>query len=152
MRFSRTKFNQIFLKSVSAFFVVWLSGILVLICCNSHIFTAIAMNSLDEEAESCLLGEGHDCCKKKAKANDDLAKISEDEGKTVDCCVFKPQKTLSADLSNSKNTKQTTVITAKTETPKLSYFIKQTYKTPQIYHSVIRNLGNIYQQNCSFQI
>jgi hypothetical protein len=152
MRDSRTKFNQILLKSLSAFFVVWLSGVLVLVGCSSHIFTTSAMNSVVEEAESCPLGEGHDCCKKKAKVDDNSAKVSEDESKTIDCCAFKPQKTLSADLSNSKNTKQTAVATEKVETPKPLYFIKQTYKIPQVYHSAIRNRGSTYLKNCVFLI
>ncbi len=152
MRVSHAKFNQIMLKSLSAFFVVWLSGVLVLVGCSSHIFTASAMNSVVEEPESCPLGEGHDCCKKKVETDDNLPKVSEDENKTVDCCAFKPQKTLSADLSNSKDTKQSTLVNKTFETPKPVYFIKQTSKSPQIYHSAIRNRGSTYLQNCNFRI
>jgi hypothetical protein len=152
MRTNRTKLNQIMLKSLSAVFVVWLSGVLVLVGCNSSLFKASAMNFTTDEAESCPLGEGHECCKKKAKVDNNLPKVSEDESKPVDCCAFKPVKTLSADLSNSKNTKQTAVATEKVETPKPVYFIKQTYKIPQVYHSAIRNRGSIYLKNCVFLI
>jgi hypothetical protein len=152
MNAKRTKIKQILLKGLSAFFVFWLSGVLVLVGCSSHFFKASAMNSVDEEIESCPLGEGHDCCKKKSKADDNLPKVTEDEGKTVDCCAFKPSKTLSADLQNSKNFKQSQVLTAKIQTPKVVYFVKQTYKIPQVYHSAIRNRGSTYLQNCVFRI
>ncbi len=152
MSVRRAKLNQIMLKCLSAFFVVWLSGVLVLIGCSSHNFITSAMNSVVEKAESCPLGEGHDCCKNKPKVDGKLPKVSEDENKTVDCCAFKPQKTLSADLSNSKNTKQSVVATDVIETPNPVYFIKQSYKIPQVYHSIIRNRGSTYLKNCVFRI
>jgi hypothetical protein len=148
----RTKIKPIILKTMSAFFVIWLSGVLVLVGCSSHFFKALAMNKAEEEVESCPI-KGHECCKKKAKnAEDKSAKVSEDKNKPVDCCAFKPQKTLSADLSSSKNTKQTAASTEKVETPKAVYFIKQTYKIPQVYHSAIRNRGSTYLKNCVFLI
>ncbi len=148
MNTKRTKIKQILLKSLSAFFVFWLSSVLVLVCCGSHLFRVSAMSA---EAESCPL-KGHECCKKKAEVENNSAKVSESEGKTADCCAFKPSKTLSADLQNSKNSKQSQVLTAKVQTPKVVYFIKQTYKIPQIYHSAIRNRGSTYLQNCVFRI
>jgi hypothetical protein len=151
MNEKRTKIKQILLKSLSAFFVFWLSGVLVLVGCSSHFFKALAMNKADETTESCPI-KSHECCKKKAKVEDKSSKISEDESKTVDCCAFKPIKTLSANLQNSKNSKQLAVIAAKTQISKPVYFIKQTYKIPQVYHSAIRNRGSTYLQNCVFQI
>jgi hypothetical protein len=151
MNTKRTKIKPILLKGLSAFFVFWLSGVLVLVGCGSHFFKALAMNKANEEVESCPL-KGHECCKKKAKVEDKSSKVSEDENKTVDCCAFKPIKTLSADLQNSKNSKQSQVLTAKNQTPKVVYFIKQTCKTPQIYHSAIRNRGSTYLQNRVFRI
>ena len=140
------------LKSLSAFFVFWLSGVLILVSCGSSFFRTSAMNLMTEEAESCPLGEGHGCCKKKAILDDNLPKVSEDESKTIDCCAFKPQKTLSSDLSDSKNFKQSVIATEKIATPKPIYFIKQTYKIPQVYHSAIRNRGSTYLRNCVFRI
>jgi hypothetical protein len=151
MKTNRTKIKQILLKGLSAFFVFWLSGVLVFVGCGSRFFTVSAMNVADEEVESCPL-KGHECCKKKAKAEDNSSKISEDENKTIDCCAFKPIKTLSADLENSKNSKQTAIATAKVKIPKPVYFIKQTYKIPQVYHSAIRNRGSTYLKNCIFRI
>jgi hypothetical protein len=148
MNIKRTKIKQILLKSLSAFFVFWLSGVLVLVCCGSQFFRTSAKSV---ESESCPM-KGHECCKKKAKAEDNSATISENESETADCCAFKPNKTLSADLQNTKNTKQSAVITEKVETPKPVYFIKQTYKIPQVYHSAVRNRGSTYLQNCNFRI
>ncbi len=145
MKVNYSVFKQILPKAISAFLAFWLSSVLVLVCCGSHLFTASAM----EMDESCPMKKGHDCCQ---KDKDDKNKVSETEKSEADCCAFKPQKTLSADLSNSKNTKQSQVLTAKVETPKPVYFIKQTSKSPQVYHSAIRNRGSTYLQNCNFRI
>ena len=138
-----TKFKQIMLKSLSAFFVFWLSSVLVLACCGSQLFMASAMN-----AESCPMGKGHECCKKKTGAKN----VLETEKDKADCCAFKPAKTLSADLQNTKNIKQAQAVIQKFEAPKPVYFIKQTYKSPNIYHSAICNRGSTYLQNCVFRI
>ena len=144
MKLKRTKLNKILLNSLSAFFVVWLSGVLVLVCCGSRLFTASAMTN---EPESCPM-KGHECCKK----NKDAKNVSKSEHDSADCCAFKPLKTLSADLQNTKNVKQSQTVTEKVEAPKPVYFIKQTYKSPNIYHSAIRNRGSTYLQNCVFRI
>ena len=102
-----------------------------------------------EMDESCPMQKGHDCCKKE---KDDKNKVSETEKDKADCCVFKPQKTLSSDLQNSKETKQAQAVTEKIVAPNPSYFIKQTYKSPSVYHSAIRNRGSTYLQNCVFRI
>ena len=146
MKSKHTKFKQIMRKSLSAFFVFWLSSVLVLACCGLQLFTASAMSSINEE--SCPIGKGHECCKKKTDAKN----ISETDKEKADCCAFKPAKTLSADLQNSKNIKQAQAVIQKFEAPKPVYFIKQTYKSPNIYHSAIRNRGSTYLQNCVFRI
>lgn len=140
------------LRSISAFFVFWLSGVLVLVGCGSRLFMVSAMTFADEKVESCPL-KGHECCKKSAKkAELDSTKVSEDNSKPIDCCAFKPIKTLSAELQNSKNTKQSQIATEKAETPKPVYFIRQSFETPQIYHSAIRDRGSTHVMNCVFRI
>ncbi|NJM52867.1 MAG: hypothetical protein HC846_05425 [Blastocatellia bacterium] len=52
--------------------------------------------------------KGHECCQK----NKDAKSLSETENK-ADCCVFKPNRTLSGDLKTVKITKQTQVVTEK---------------------------------------
>ena len=132
-------------KSLSAFFVFWLSSVLVLFFCGSRLLIVSAM---DTEAESCPMGKGHECCKK----NKDAKNVSETDKDKADCCAFKPAKTLSADLQNTKETKQSPAVTEKIEAPKPVYFINQTYLSPNIYHSAIRNRGSTYLLNCNFRI
>ena len=144
MKAKRTKFNQILLKSASAFLAFWLSSVLVLVCCGSHLWTVSAM----EMDESCPMSKGHDCCQK----NKDAKTLSEKEKGKADCCVYKPTRTLSADLQTVKITKQTQAETEKIETPKPVYFIKNSYTPTKVYHSAIRNRGSTYLQNCVFRI
>jgi hypothetical protein len=148
----RSKLNRILLKSISVFFVVWLSGVFVLIGCGSHFFSVFAMNSTEVEAEICPLGKGHECCKKKSKAENDSPKVSEDQNKTIDCCAFKPNKTLSADLSNSKVTKQSAVASKKPEISKAIFFNKESREIPQVSRPIIRDRGSTYLRNCVFRI
>lgn len=148
MKIKRPKIKQVLLKGLSALFVFWLSSVLVLVCCGTHLFRVTAMKA---EPESCPL-KGHECCKKKSKTDDTSPKISENKDKTIDCCTFKPTKTLSANLQNSKNTKQSPAINTKVQTPKPVYFIRQTFQQPQVFRSAIRNRGSTYLQNCNFRI
>ena len=144
MKIGRAKFKSILPKTVSAFLVFWLSSVLVLVCCGSHLFTASAMK-MDE---SCPMQKGHECCKK----NKDAKSVSETEKDKAECCAFKPTRTLSADLQNVKITKQAVAVTLKQEIPKPVYFIQTSYQTPNVYHSAIRNRGSTYLQNCVFRI
>lgn len=144
MKSKRTKYNSILPKTISAVLVFWLSSVLVLVCCSPHLLMA----SVEEMDESCPMKKGHDCCQK----NKDAKSVSETEKDKADCCVFKPNRTLSGDLKTVKITKQTQVVTEQIQTPKPVYFIKQTYQSPQVYHSAIRNRGSTYLQNCVFRI
>ena len=143
MKIQNAKLKSILPKAISSFLVFWLSSILVLVCCGSHLFTASAMK-MDE---SCPMQKGHECCKRNQGNN-----ISETEKDKADCCAFKPTKTLSTDLQNVKITKQLAAVTLKQETPKPIYFIQTSYQTPKVYHSAIRNRGSTYLQNCVFRI
>lgn len=151
MKTKYSKFKQALPKTVSAFLVVWLSSVLVLVCCTPHLFMASASNLVVEEEESCTFGQGHDCCKKK-QGDGNSQSFSESEKEKADCCVFKPTKTLSTDLQKSKDFKQSPAVTEKIETPKPVYFIRQNYKPTKVYHSAIRNRGSTYLQNCVFRI
>lgn len=148
MRSQRIKFNRIVIRSTSAFLAFWLSSVLVLVCCSSHLFMASASNSAVEEENSCPMGTGHDCCKKKK----DAGNVAEAEEDKADCCVFKPNKTLSADLQSNQNFKQSPAVTEKQETPIPVHFIRSSYQPAKIYHSAIRNRGSTYLQNCVFRI
>ena len=147
MKSKRSKLNKYLLKGISAFFVFWLSSVLVFFCCGSHLFTVSAFSVENKEAETCPLGKGHDCCKgKKGKA------VSQSENENPDCCFYKPQKTLSDNLQSFSEINQTQVVTEKFETPKPVYFVQNSYKPAKVYHSAIRNRGSTYIQNCVFRI
>ena len=148
MKNKRSEVISIFPKAVSAVLVFWLSSVLVLVCCSPHLFMASASNLTVEEELSCPMQKGHECCKKKQ----DSKTISETEKEKANCCVFKPNKTLSGDLKNQQNNKQTQTVSLIQELPKPVYFIKNSYKPSKIYHSSIRNRGSTYIQNCVFRI
>ncbi len=139
MKTNCSKTKQILLKSLSAFLVFWLSSILVLICCGIMTSEVSASDDVPE-------------CHKKHQTKDASNNFSETEKDKSDCCVFKPQKTLSADLQKQQDISQSQAIAEKIEAPKPVYFIKQTYQSPSIYHSAIRNRGSTYLQNCNFRI
>jgi hypothetical protein len=144
MKSKRSKFMSVLQKSSSAFLVIWLSSVLVLVCCSAHLLTASAMK-MDE---ICPMKKGHECCAK----NKDAKKISEPQKDGDDCCIFKLNRTLSADLQNVKISKQAATVILSQETPKPVYFIKDSYLAPKVYHSAIRNRGSTYLQNCVFRI
>ena len=147
MRAKATKTKRILPKAISAFLVFWLSGVLILVCCSSHLFTASASNVVTEESESCPMKKGHDCCQKNQGES-----ISETEKDQDACCIFKPGRTLSNDLQNNQQVKQAQTVVELFQTPTPVYFIKQTYKSPKIYQSAIRNRGSTYLKNCIFRI
>jgi len=150
MKVDSQQFNQLFPKAISAFLVFWLSGVLVLACCGSHLFAVSAVSPAIKEEMSCPRGEAHKCCKK-SNQKDTSERVSQAENDKADCCVFKPQKTLSANLQNSKNTKQSPNLNP-AETINPEFFVKQTYKPAKIYRSAIRIRGSTYLKNCVFRI
>lgn len=146
MKAKRIKFSQFLPRAISAFLVFWLSSVLVLACCGFHIFTVSATNI--EEEMSCPMDGGHDCCKKE----NDKQKVSESEKSKEDCCVFKPTKTLAADLQNTKISKQTVIEAEKPQNTSPLLFIKKVYQPTNFYHSAVHNRGSTYLQNCIFRI
>ena len=139
----RSEGQSIIRKAVSVFLVFWLSSVLVLVCCGTRLWTASAMK-MDE---NCPMKKDHECCKKNQGNN-----ASQTEKDKAECCIFKPNRTLSADLQTVKITKQTPAKTEEVEAPKPVYFVRTSYKSPTIYHSAIRNRGSTYLQNCVFRI
>lgn len=139
MNSKRTKLKSILPKAISAFLVFWLSSVLVVICCGIMTPEVSASEDIPE-------------CHKKHQTDNDKNKISESESEKDDCCVFKPVKTLSYDLQKQQEVEQSLAITEKFVTPKPVYFTKQTYNSPAIYHSAIRNRGSTYLINCNFRI
>jgi hypothetical protein len=138
MKTNQSKLKQILPKAISAFLVFWLSSVLVVVCCGIMTPEVSAAEDIPE-------------CHKAHQTEDDKHKISESEPDEADCCVFKPSKTLSPDLQKQQDVKQIVAVTEKIETPKPVHFIKQTYQSPAIYHSAIRNRGSTYLINCNFR-
>lgn len=138
VKIKRSKFSRIFPKVVSASLVFWLSNVLILVCCG----TMISQVSAQEPVPECH----------KHQTADNSNKISETETNNYDCCVFKPNKTLSEELQKQQNVKQSPAVTEQVQISEPIYFTKQIYKSPAIYHSAIRNRGSTYLKNCVFRI
>lgn len=150
MRLKQPKIKTILPKAISAFLVFWLSSVLVLACCGWGFLTAPASILKVEEAESCPLGNGHECCD---KAKNETSSKSFSKNKTsIDCCVFKPQKTLSSEPTGSKNVKQSLVLIVKEKPQELGFFIKKSIPTYTYLSSFINNNQNTYLRNCVFRI
>lgn len=138
MKTNQSRLKQILPKAISAFLVFWLSSVLVLICC---VVMPVDVSAADDVP----------ACHKFNNAEDDSDKISETEKEEADCCIFKPTKTLSSDLQKQQNVKQISAVTEKITLPTPVYFVKQSYKTPSVYHSAIRNRGSTHLIICNFR-
>lgn len=150
MKPKRSSLSSILPKAIAGFLAFWLSSVLVLACCGGHFFRAEASGIVLEEAESCPMGAGHECCKKSKKETPG-ENISESEKRdTADCCTFKPAKTLSSDLQNYSFFK-TSEKALEFEKPRLA-FLERPSPAVKFHRSIVRNRGSTYLQNCVFRI
>jgi hypothetical protein len=148
MKVRTGKLKTLMPKAVSAVLAFWMSSVLVLACCGSH----LSFVSADElsESPSCPMGsKGHDCC---PKQSDGQTSVSESDGDMADCCIFKPTRTLSADLQTAKILKQSSEIAEKVDFPKPVFIPATSAVQPAEYLSVVRDRGSTYLKNCVFRI
>ena len=126
----------------TAALVLWLSGIVVLFCCNMPTQAAGA------EIESCPLAKKGNCAKT-AEANSEHS--FGQEPRTFDCCIFLAKmfdKTRKIEkLPESSTIAQTIEIAA----PKF-FIIGKFFKSPTFYQSFVRNRGSTHLTNRVFRI
>ena len=142
MQITAAKLKQVFSKTVSTTMVLWLSSVLIFVCCGTM---------PENISASEMTSECHQM-QHEATPESEAKRVSESGKDKMDCCVFKPHKTLSADLQSSKDLKNIRVAEKASIVDKPVYLVKQNYQPVKVYRSAIHNRGSTYLQNCNFRI
>lgn len=127
----------------TAALVVWMSGIVLVFCCQMP-----TANAADFETESCPLAKKGHCAKTPA---DDSQLTVRHEPLAFDCCIF-PSKVFDKARKLEIQPQSAEVVeTVKIAAPEFSLF-KSTFKSPKVYQSFIHNRGSTFLHNCVFRI
>jgi hypothetical protein len=132
-------------KTIAAFMVFWLSGVLFLLCCGT-------MQSMAAKSEFCpLAAKGQSHCDKGAVKNDSPVVSKITQSQTLDCCGFLPavfDKTRKIE-KNQQTTQPADKI--KVDLPGFSY-VENSFETVADYHSPFLAQKKIFLKNCIFRI
>lgn len=130
-------------RILAAALVVWMSGIVVLFCCEMP-----TANAADVEIESCPLAKKGNCAKTSAKTSEHSFNR---EPLSFDCCTF-PAKIFDK-ARKLENAPQSPIIAESIEIAAPKFFGKQkTFKFSGFYQSFVRNRGSTYLRNRVFRI
>ena len=126
----------------TAALILWLSGIVVLFCCDMPTQAAGA------EIESCPLAKKGNCAKT-AEANSEHS--FGQEPRTFDCCIF-PTKIFDKARKLEKSPEAAAIAgTIETAAPKF-FIVGKLLKSPAFYQSFVHNRGSTHLRNCVFRI
>ncbi len=135
------KLRQQSKRIFSAALVVWLSGIVVLFCCNN-------MPTMAAEIESCPLAKKGHCAK---TAEIDAEFSFEKQSVTFDCCAF-PAKIFDKIRKIEKSPESAAMAeTIKIAAPNF-FVVEKILKTPKNYQSIALNRGGTHLRNCVLRI
>lgn len=136
----KMKFRRITKRIFTASLAVWLSGIVLVLCCN--------MPTAKAETINCPLARKGDCAK---SAENDFSQSFRNESLIFDCCRF-PAKVFDK-VRKIEFQPQTAEIaeTVKIAAPKISFSETVVRKT-RIYQSFVHNRANAHLRNCVFRI
>jgi hypothetical protein len=132
-------------KTIAAFMVFWLSGVLFLLCCG-------AMQSMAAESDFCpLAAKGQSHCDKSKVKNDSpvISKITQSQ--TLDCCGFLPAVFDKTRKTEKIQQASQPVDKIKVDLPRFS-FAQNTFETAADYHSPFLAQEKIFIKNCIFRI
>lgn len=137
------KFRQTTKRIFTAALAVWMSGIVLVICCQMP-----SVKAADAEMESCPLAKKGDCAK---SSQSNSGESFGNESQSFDCCVF-PAKVFDK-AKKIEIQPQTAEAVEKIEiaAPK-EFIVRRTFTSPKIHQSFIRNRGSTYLQNRVFRI
>jgi len=136
------KFRHHAKRIFTAALVLWLSGIVVLFCCDMPAEAAGA------EIESCPLAKKAHCTKT-AETNSEYS--FEGQPRTFDCCVF-PAKIFDKARKLEKSPESAAIAeTVETAAPKF-FIVGEIFNSPKLYQSFVRNRGSTHLRNCVFRI
>ncbi len=134
------KFRQITKRTFTAALAIWMSGIVLVFCCNMRITKA--------ETISCPLAKKSDCAKSFKK---DLRESFIVESPILDCCAYPVQVFDKARKIEFQPQTAEVVETVKIAAPKIS-FSQTIVKKGRVYQSFVHNRANAHLQNCVFRI
>jgi hypothetical protein len=137
------KLRQITKRIFTAALAVWMSGIVLVICCQMP-----SAKAAGAEMESCPLAKKGDCAK---SAQVNSGESFGNESQSFDCCVF-PAKV----FDKARKIEVQPLIAEAGETTEIaapkSFIVRQTFTSPKIHQSFIRNRGSTYLRNRVFRI
>jgi hypothetical protein len=137
------KFRQNTKRIFTAALVVWMSGIVLFLCCDMP-----GVKAATVEIESCPLAKKSNCSK---TSENNTEHSFRQESHTFDCCAF-PAKIFDKVRKTEKLPEAVNVAEAVvTAAPKFS-LIEKNFKSPKFYQSFARNRGSTHLQNCVFRI
>lgn len=126
--------------------VVWMSGIVLFLCCE------MPTNAAAIEMESCPLAKKGNCSKTVADNSTDDSKTSFGrELRAFDCCNFPAQ--IFDKARKTEVAPQATVISKSVEIAAPKIFVVERFFNSSTFHqSFVRNRGSTYLNNCVFRI
>ena len=131
-------------KTIAAFMVFWLSGVLFLFCCGT-------MQAQD--AEFCpLAAKGQSHCDKAAKKTSGAPVFSKQTGNlNFDCCGFLPA--VFDKTRKIEKTQQTAppVAKVKVDSPRF-LLVKNAFQVARNYRAAVFKQNKIFIKNCVFRI
>ncbi|MCY7376393.1 MAG: hypothetical protein LH472_10535 [Pyrinomonadaceae bacterium] len=133
-------FRQTSKRIFTAALAVWMSGIVLVVCCQ--------MPTANAETDSCPLAKKGDCAK---MSEEHSGQFFGNQSPTFDCCTF-PAKIFDKARKLEIQPPTAEVVEAvKIAAPKISLF-KPIVEKRRVYQSFIRNHGSTHLQNCVFRI
>lgn len=138
--FSRRNINRI----VSGLLVFWLSGLILLFCCEIP-------KAQMAEADNCPLAKISHCDKKSVAENISQFAAFEIENPMLDCCRLMPD--IFDRARKIERTQQTPVIAVSMKIPSPEFsIIENKFNAPQFYRPPVLDRGGTYLKNRVFRI
>jgi hypothetical protein len=133
-------------KTIAAFMVFWLSGVLFLFCCGT-------MQAQARDAEFCPLAQkGQSHCNKAKSGVSDFSTVSkQSDNLNFDCCGFLPAVFDKTRKIEKNQQAALPVAKVKVDLPKFS-FTENNFEATADYRSPVLKQGKIFIKNCIFRI
>jgi hypothetical protein len=132
-------------KSIAAFMVFWLSGILFLLCCGT-------MQAQAKDAEFCpLAAKGKSHCDKAKKDNDLPVVSKQSDNLNFDCCGFLPAVFDKTRKIEKNQQIALPVAKIKVDSPIFS-LVENNFEVAAGYRPPILRQERIFIKNCIFRI
>ena len=136
------KLRQYAKRIFTAALAVWMSGIVLVVCCQMP-----SADAAHSDMESCPLAKKGDCAK---SFQENSGEFVADESQSLDCCIF-PAQVFDKARKIEVQPSALVVAVVKIVAPPV-FTVQKTFEQPKVYQSFIRNRGSIHLNNCVFRI